>query len=158
MNDVHLRFNQVLSILEKEYVLLKGVHQRLFESVDLTVDYLNDFLNTPVGIDRFESFTSKFCRMQDSFVDKLVPLFLATNGELSSTAINNLNRLEQLNIINNANDWFEMRLLRNKLVHEYVDDTEDLLVVLNQASKMTDELFYSYLALKAFSTPPSKRH
>lgn len=54
------------------------------------------------------------------FVDKLLPLFLKQSGEIPKTAIDNLYRLEQLNIINNADNWVDMRLLRNKLVHKYV--------------------------------------
>ncbi|WP_201341316.1 hypothetical protein [Abyssogena phaseoliformis symbiont] len=77
-------------------------------------------MKTPEGIDRLESFVSKFSRMQDMFVDKLLPLFLKQSGEIPKTAIDNLYRLEQLNIINNADNWVDMRLLRNKLVHKYV--------------------------------------
>ncbi|WP_201339994.1 hypothetical protein [Isorropodon fossajaponicum symbiont] len=54
---------------------------------------------------------SKFSRMQDMFVDKLLPLFLKQSGEIQKTAIDNLHRLERLNIINNTDNWVDMRLL-----------------------------------------------
>ncbi|CAC9437745.1 hypothetical protein [uncultured Gammaproteobacteria bacterium] len=126
MNDLDERISQIITILEKEDVLIKGVISRLFDQNELSVVWLENTLNTPEGIDRLESFVSKFSRMQDMFVDKLLPLFLIRSGETPKTAIDNLHRLEQLNIISDANDWLDMRLLRNKLVHEYVDDMAQL--------------------------------
>ncbi|SMN14829.1 hypothetical protein CRYPD_147 [uncultured Candidatus Thioglobus sp.] len=126
MNDLDERISQIITILEKEDVLIKGVISRLFDQNELSVVWLENTLNTPEGIDRLESFVSKFSRMQDMFVDKLLPLFLIRSGETPKTAIDNLHRLEQLNIISDANDWLDMRLLRNKLVHEYVDDIAQL--------------------------------
>lgn len=66
-------------------------------------------------------------------------------GEISASAIDNLNKLEKLNIIDNVANWLDMRLLRNKLVHEYVEDSAELLVHLLLAKELYEELHNSYL-------------
>ena len=51
------RMLQILSVLEKEDVLLQAVTKRLFNQTELNPSWLQKTLNTPEGIDRLESFT-----------------------------------------------------------------------------------------------------
>ena len=148
MTMPNVRLKQLLSVLDKEDILLQDVAKRLFNHTELDPVWLQKILNTPSGIDRFESFTSKFNRMQDTFTDKLVPLFLKLSGEIPATAIDNLHRLEQIQIINNADAWVDMRLLRNKLVHEYVDNIEELFNHLLLAKELSVELHDSFQKIK----------
>ncbi|MCK5523254.1 MAG: hypothetical protein KAI83_08990 [Thiomargarita sp.] len=148
MTEPNTRIKQILSVLEKEDILLQDVTKRLFNQSELSPTWLHKTLNTPEGIDRLESFTSKFSRMQDTFTDKLLPLFLRLFGEVPATAIDNLHRLEQLKLINHADAWVELRLLRNKLVHEYVDNTEELFNHLVLAKELSLELHDSFHKIK----------
>ncbi|SMM98911.1 hypothetical protein SPONL_236 [uncultured Candidatus Thioglobus sp.] len=148
MSEINTRITQIISVLEKEDVLLSDVSKRLFDAQILDENWLKNTLAKPEGIDKLESFGSKFCRMQDTFVDKLVPILLTKLGEISSSAVNNLNKLERLNIVSDANNWLDMRLLRNKLVHEYVDDTSELLEHLLLAKESSKQLHNSYSKVK----------
>jgi uncharacterized protein with HEPN domain len=148
MTDLRERLTQILALIEKEDRLLCGVRERLFQGPPLDATRLSALLETPEGIDRLESFTSKFCRMQDTFVDKLLPIYLRGLGELPSSAIDNLRRAEQLGLIDNAESWVEMRLLRNRLVHEYVDDIALLSEQLMLAREQAIALHESYLKLR----------
>lgn len=135
------RLRQTLDVVSKENRYLQSVRGRLFPPQDiLTKEWLNALLSTPEGEDRLESFGAKFARMQDTVIDKLLPKFLYAAGETPGTAIDNLNRVERLGLISKSDDWIMMRRLRNKLVHEYIDDEEDMLPVLMQADKFSDEL------------------
>lgn len=145
---MHERLAQVLTLLDKEDRLLSGVRNRLFQGPTLDAARLAALLETPEGIDRLESFTSKFCRMQDTFVDKLLPIYLRSLGELAGSAIDNLRRAEQLGLIDNAESWVEMRLLRNRLVHEYVDNVVVLAEQLQLAKQQAESLHQSYLKLR----------
>jgi uncharacterized protein YutE (UPF0331/DUF86 family) len=78
-----------------------------------------------------------------------LPLFLRLSGEVPATAIDNLHRLEQLNMINNADEWVDMRLLRNKLVHEYVENIEELFNHLLLAKELVVELHESFQKIKS---------
>ncbi|SMM99282.1 hypothetical protein SPONN_404 [uncultured Candidatus Thioglobus sp.] len=148
MSEIDTRIAQIISVLAKEDVLLSDVSQRLFDAEVLDENWLKNTLSKPEGTDKLESFSSKFCRMQDTFIDKLAPLLLIKLGEISSSAIDNLNKLERLNIVSNVNDWLDMRLLRNKLVHEYVNDTAELLEHLLLAKESYQQLHISYLKAK----------
>ena len=142
------RLAQILALLDKEDRLLSGVRDRLFQGPTLDAARLAALLETPEGIDRLESFTSKFCRMQDTFVDKLLPIYLRSLGELAGSAIDNLRRAEQLGLIDNAESWVEMRLLRNRLVHEYVEDIAILAEQLLRAKEQAEALHQGYLKVR----------
>lgn len=87
--ELRARLMQILSVIGKEDRVLCGVRERLFQGPSLDAARLSALLETPEGIDRLESFTSKFCRMQDTFVDKLLPVYLRSLGELPGSAIDN---------------------------------------------------------------------
>ena len=72
--------------------------------------------------ERVEAFVSRFGRLQDTLGDKLLPAWLAAHGERVAAFVDNLDRAEKLGLIGNAQDWIDMRKLRNQMVHEYVDD------------------------------------
>ena len=149
MKDLVPRIVQIISILDKQDTLVKGVVGRLFSSDNLDIEWLEKTLKTPEGIDRLESFVAKFSRMQDIFVDKLLPLFLKHSNEIPKTAIDNLHRLEQLGIIEDAAVWVDMGLLRNKLIHEYVDDSKQLFENLLLAKQFSVNLSQSFAKLKS---------
>ena len=149
MKDLAPRIAQIISILDKQDTLVKGVVGRLFSSDNLDIEWLEKTLKTPEGIDRLESFVAKFSRMQDIFVDKLLPLFLKHSNEIPKTAIDNLHRLEQLGIIEDAASWVDMGLLRNKLIHEYVDDNKQLFENLLLAKQFSVNLSQSLAKLKS---------
>lgn len=148
MTGLSERLAQILALIEKEDRLLCGVRERLFQGPPLDAARLAALLETPEGIDRLESFTSKFSRMQDTFVDKLLPIYLRSLGELPGSAIDNLRRAEQLGLIENADSWVEMRLLRNRLVHEYVEDIAQLAEQLMLAREQAEALHDAYRKLR----------
>jgi uncharacterized protein with HEPN domain len=89
--------------------------------------------------------------MQDTLIDKLLPQCLAAVGEKTGTALDNLNRADRLNLLGNPDQWLAMRHLRNRLVHEYVEDKADLSAALNLARRMTDDLLAAGQAIRTFA-------
>ena len=67
------------------------------------------------------------------------------------TAIDNLHRAERLGFIESSDTWIEMRRLRNRLVHEYIDDLADMLPALCKAYGFTDELHRAYHKIQAYA-------
>ena len=61
--------------------------------------------------------------------DKLFKELLKRVGEYkdSMSLIDVLDKLEKLEIINDSDKWIDFRVLRNKLTHEYPDNTEDVI-------------------------------
>ncbi len=154
------RLRQLLALVAREDEHLRAVRGRLFgNSTEEQIDgaWVGKILATPEGIDRVESFGAKFARMQDTVMDKLLPRFLIAVGENPGTAIDNLNRAERLNFVADADAWIAMRRLRNRLVHEYIDDPEQMAPALRRARTFTDELHGAYMALKAYSASRLER-
>lgn len=145
------RLQRLLDLTKREAYHLEQVTQRFFagtEEVDRA--WLTKCLSTPEGVDRLESFGGKFARLQDTLSDKVLPLFLRVAGEVPGTAVENLNRAERLGIIPNAQEWLGARGLRNQLVHEYIDDLNDLAASLNVARQFAATLISTAHAFHAY--------
>ena len=138
----------LFELISREDELLAGVMQRLFAATELDLPWFRDLLVTDLGSDRLESFTSKFARMQDNFVDKLLPKLLLLENEMPGSALDNLRKAERLGWLQNAEDWARMRLLRNKLVHEYVNDPAVLLNEVLAAKQLAESLQASFRTLR----------
>lgn len=151
-DDNHARLWQLLELASRESEHLQGVVSRFFIDGELTVDWLDTVLATPEGIDRLESFVGKFARMQDTMMDKLLPVFLLSVGERTGTALDNLNLAQRLGFVGEPDAWLAMRRLRNRLVHEYVEDTAELAAALAKARVLVTELIECHRRLLAYST------
>ena len=156
MTAVRQQLSRLLQLVEKEDLHLRGVTQRLFRArlrADPgNSDWLAKKLANPRGIDTLESFVGKFSRMQDTLMDKLLPTFLQAVGESVGTVLDNLNRAQRLGLVQEPDAWLAMRLLRNRLVHEYVNDLSELNAALEQARALVQELHATYVAISAYAS------
>ncbi len=150
MNN-QVRLHQVLELVKKESIHLRAVRERMFDGqAELTVEILTAKLDQPTGIDTLESYGAKFSRLQDTITDKLLPLFLRQSGDKLGTVIENLNKAERLGLIDDVSVWLAARLLRNKLVHEYIEDTAEIVAALNQSCIFVDSLLKTAGAFETY--------
>ena len=98
---------------------MKGLRQ-----VDPQFRWLDALEQNADLTERLDAFVSRFCRLQDTLGDKLLPVYLRMQLEPIGTVLDNLNRAEKLGLIPSVADWIEARSLRNSLVHEYTEDME----------------------------------
>jgi hypothetical protein len=91
----------------------------------LNSDIFEDFEK----IKTIDTFIYRFIKLQDIMGDKLFKVFLDEIGEYKDDMplIDVLDKLEKLEIIDNANKWMEYRKLRNKLTHEYPNNEQDVI-------------------------------
>jgi hypothetical protein len=64
--------------------------------------------------------------------------------------VENLNRAERLGIVPDAQEWLGARGLRNHLVHEYIDDLDELADSLNAARRFTGVLIDTARAFRVY--------
>lgn len=115
------RFLQTLEIVAREGKHLSYSWNSLFnQSIDL--EWVKSLEQNPGSAEQMEAFVSRFGRMQDTMADKLFPRWLLTLAEQPSSQIETLNRAERLGVLTSTERWPEMRNLRNRLVHEYMND------------------------------------
>ena len=138
------RISRLLSLVDKEATHLQQVCERLFACrEEITGAWLGEKLADGTGFDQLESFSGKFARLQDTLGDKLLPTYLAAVLEPVGTGIDNLNRAEKLGLIEDAERWAGLRQLRNRLVHEYVDDLSELASALHEAREGVGDLLHA---------------
>lgn len=91
----------------------------------------------PEDLSFFDQLIFRFSKMQDSMGGKLFPAVLENLGEeiKGIPFIDQLNKLEELNIIGSADEWILLRETRNIVTHEYPFITDEVIQGLNLLSK-----------------------
>ncbi len=115
------RFLETLAIVRREGDHLRFSRDRVFGE-PVTPQRMENLERAPEDAERLEAFVSRFGRMQDTIGNKLLPRWLRAQAEEPGTLIEVLNRAEHLGVIDSAEDWLVARELRNRLVHEYMND------------------------------------
>jgi hypothetical protein len=91
----------------------------------------------PEELSFFDQLIFRFSKMQDSMGGKLFPAILENLGEdvIGLPFIDQLVKLEELNIIPDADEWMLLRETRNIVTHEYPFLTDEVIQGLNLLSK-----------------------
>ena len=92
--------------------------------------------------------SSRFAKLQDIIGSKIFQLFLESVEEdiAGKSFLDQLNKLERLNIIPNADYWIKMREIRNQVTHEYPDNPTLM------ATNLNELVAYSYELLNFWKT------
>ena len=144
------RFLSLLEIVRREGDLLLKTDARLFK-VNIDAAWVERLENDEDLAERLDVFVSRFGCMQDTLGDKLVPSLLKSLAEKLGSALDNLNRAEKLGLLTSVVEWLDVRNLRNKLVHEYMVDTDEFAMALNQAHVVVTLLVATYNAINLFA-------
>jgi hypothetical protein len=145
-----LRLEHLLVVASKEVKCLKQTTQRLsVEKIDM--DWVAQLDSKPELAERIDAFLVRFGRLQDNLGDKLVPEILRQMLETPKAAIDNLNKMEKLGLLTSVLDWVEARNLRNRLVHEYVDDNQEFSESINRAMELVPLLVDTYERLNHYA-------
>ena len=99
--------------------------------------------------ERVDAFVARLSRLQDGVADKLLPTLLAALSESVGPALDNLNRAERLGWLTSADARVACRRLRNKLIHEYIEDMDLLADALASAHEAVPLLLQTARRLAA---------
>lgn len=119
--SVVARLQFLCRVVERESRYLQQTDARLFGDLALA-QTLKQLDIDPLLAERLDAFVSRFGRLQDTVTDKLLPALLQAMAEPRGAALENLDRAEKLGWLDSADQWLEMRKLRNQMVHEYIED------------------------------------
>ena len=109
-------------VLEKELVFLDKAFNHLEFSLEKVKKInLSDHLEDD-ALELLDSFATRFLRLYEVLVHQALRTVLQLLGEFEKTTIDNLNKAEKLELITSADDFNYIRLLRNKVAHEYAED------------------------------------
>jgi hypothetical protein len=150
-NSEQKRFLSLLEIVQREGIWLLKTDTRLFKT-NLDAAWVERLEDDEDLAERLDAFVSRFGRMQDTLGDKLLPSLLRSLAEKPGSALDNLNRAEKLGLLPSAIEWLDVRNLRNKLIHEYMADTEEFALALNSAHVFVQLLVAVYNAINIFAS------
>jgi hypothetical protein len=107
-------------------------------------------------IEHIDQFLFRFAKLQDAIGEKLFIAmldFLKEENLRSKPFIDILNRLEQLELLEDKNIWLELRKIRNSIAHQYEDEPKQATDALNTIyqAKATLESIYSLLKTRYVS-------
>lgn len=134
-----VRLTALARIVEREAKHLTTTDRRLFQNL-LSTDDIAALETDEALAERVEAFIGRFGRLQDTLGDKLLPALLARLGDRPASLLDNLDRAERLGWITGANQWMDIRSLRNKMVHEYMEDPTILADALNNGHLFVTDL------------------
>ncbi|WP_026596137.1 hypothetical protein [Methylohalobius crimeensis] len=137
--EIRQRLQFLVRVVNKERRHLLVTFHRL-TPVEFTPDQIAELENDPDLAERIDAFVSRFGRLQDTLGDKLLPILLKALGEKTRTVVDNLDRAERLGWIASADEWLEIRRLRNQMIHEYVEDPVVLANALEAARRYVSVL------------------
>jgi uncharacterized protein with HEPN domain len=137
--ELGTRLEHLRRVVTKECFYLMYTVEKLCQ-VDPQFCWLNALEQNPDLTERLDAFVSRFCRLQDTLGDKLLPIYLRMQLEPIGTVLDNLNRAEKLGLVPSVADWVEARSLRNSLVHEYTEDMDLLRQSILRALKLVPML------------------
>ncbi|MES9857805.1 MAG: hypothetical protein ABW166_14565 [Sedimenticola sp.] len=74
-----------------------------------------------------DQFAYRYTRLQDDMGARLIPAILIALGEAIAAmpAIDRLNRLEQLLWLPSADEWSDLRRIRNEFTHDYPETPQE---------------------------------
>ncbi|TXK96132.1 hypothetical protein BMR07_08715 [Methylococcaceae bacterium CS1] len=121
-------------VVKKEIHHLNYSASKVFNQ-PFTIERAKKLANDQEQAEQVEAFTSRFCRLQDTIGDKLLPAWLEILSERSNVAIDNLDKAEKIGVLPSVELWLELRQLRNQMIHEYIEDLTLLVDALQIAYK-----------------------
>ena len=124
--------SQLIRVTAKEARYLERTADRL-RALNIDLSWVESLDNSDEYSEMFDAFVSRYGRLQDTLGDKLLPAMLRAGLEKTGSQLDNLLRAEKLGWIESTQIWIELRELRNRLVHEYMESAGDLLSALQQA-------------------------
>ncbi len=102
--------------------------------------------------DRFESLTSKYARLSDLIIKQAIKLIdILDLDEAPETIRDAINRAEKKGLISSAQQFAQIRMLRNRIAHEYAESEEDITNIYIESLRTTPLLFDSVKRINTYA-------
>lgn len=137
---------RLLRIVGKETHYLNRTTQKL-QKLTLNLAWINSLEDDDANNELLDAFVSRYGRLQDTLGNKLLPALLTANLEKTGSQLDNLLLAEKLGWVDSMDDWVDLRDLRNKLIHEYMESPQGLLEALQAALKGAQVLIETQIRL-----------
>lgn len=141
--------NDLLCLLKEELATLESATEILQHSYEICKQIGVKDQYTFDEMDRFEAFTSRFARLSDILIQKMCRLIDQIDLEDGGSVRDRINRAEKKGLIESADVFTQIRIVRNDIAHEY--HTEILKDIYRKVLELTPYLFDSVKRIKGYS-------
>lgn len=129
MTEAKLILSARLEKLEKNFEAIRS-YKLLIDTLSAKKDIFNGSVFVTLVPEEkalFDAYLKRFASIQDFLGSKIFPLLLEISGIVTAKMSEVLIQMEKEEIIDNLDNWIELREKRNNLEHDYPDDLEDAL-------------------------------
>ena len=140
----------IISECEKHLLRMNNAYEKISPSLPITPKKILNLSDDEV--EHIDQFIFRFSKLQDAIGQKLFKSVLDSLGEdlSNKSAIDIFNRLEQLEIIKDYENWKELRDIRNDVDHEYEENENEAAEKINLLLKKRVELEKYYNDILAY--------
>ncbi|MDP2902568.1 MAG: nucleotidyltransferase domain-containing protein, partial [Methylovulum sp.] len=150
LNIEYLRIQKVFNECDKHLLRMNDAYQDMQSFMLLNPEKYQQLSKDE--IQDIDQYLYRFSKLQDAMGEKLFKLIISQYEENTEklSFIDILNKLEKLQLIQSAEDWKILRQIRNDLAHEYEDDPNKIVWMLNNIYSKKQLIEDIYLKLKGF--------
>lgn len=150
MNKFYVKLSAALKECEKHLLRLNSAYEKMNNFMPLSPEKYQQL--TDDEIEHIDQYLFRFSKLQDAIGERLFKSVLLYLGEEihNKSFIDVFNRLEQLEIIENYDQWMELREIRNELTHEYDDNPSENAEKINKIFILKDKLANYFLSIKYY--------
>ncbi len=142
-----LKRQKIVNECDKHILRMNSAYKKIVATLPLDTDKYNNLNDDEVG--HIDQYLFRFAKLQDAIGKRFFKVIaLSLEEDLEDVPfIDLLNRLEKLNILESAEQWLELRKIRNVLSHTYEDEPEEMSIAINSIfdKKQTIEKIYQKL-------------
>ncbi len=144
-NKVIIYKLKVEESLNQSYIHLKRLNDAFIElnsryKFPIDKSLYENLINNIQDLAFSDQIIYRFSKLQDTIGAKLFKGLLLYQGEnIDKPFLDILNQLEKIDIVN-VEEWFELRDLRNEIAHDYENNDNLAIDILNNIFELKDEL------------------
>lgn len=149
--ELNSRLGETLAICDLHHQRMMFAYKSIEKYFPLTKINFNQI--SPIELALFDQLIYRFSKLQDSMGSRLFKQLLEALEEDTAGLpfIDILNKMEKLNLLDNAKDWIVLRLTRNTVSHEYPFYKEVQIDELNLLPGEVEKLAAIWTKLKAYA-------
>lgn len=153
---MNMAYQATLEICKRHADRLAWAMKQMSDKFPLSPDALKALSDTEVAV--LDQFSTRFAKLQDVMGAKLFPTVLELTKEQGqySAFIDKLNKLEKIGAIESADQWLQLREMRNEFSHDYPDDPVLQAAMLNKAYKLATDLLIVLNRVEVFASAYTK--
>ena len=113
-----IAYQASLEVCKRHADRMAWTMSQLNDKFPLTADTMKALSNTELAV--LDQFSTRFAKLQDAMGAKLFPAVLELTKEQGELAafIDKLNKLEKIGAIESADQWLQLREMRNEFSHD----------------------------------------